>query len=463
MAGKGLSRRETRGRFYLNAFLWGIGNGLFSTSLVIFLIRDICTGHEAVAIQTTIAWVIAAPRIAGLLRLLTPAILEKCPTRKSFVIACYSFAPLVLAVIPLMIPGIIQGEQFSTNQILAFLVIIWCLYHLVENLGTIAFWSWLAEFAPGKIHGRFLGARERRMVAGVAIGGFAAALFTYYPPYTRIFDYPDWYRAVFLPYESISAIPRWFMYIPPACFGLFFLLISVWPLFRIPEVPWKRIEKAKPGERLRQILAPFRCNGFTGLMLLGCWIQISLGFTQSVQTAFLLYAVQISLLFNTFLRTWTSCGQLAFAPFCGKWIDRAGTFPALIASLILTATGSFVYISMNNYTWPLSILAATLWVGWIGVNIGLSKLVFRSHTDGKTAAPIAIYFSLTTLSFAISSLLGGYLGDMFKDTIVTIPGLGFEMEYSRFCFLLSGILRLLAIPLLVVVVRENEKKVKDKR
>lgn len=445
----------------MNAFLWGIGNGLFSTTLVIFLIRDICRGSEEVAIQTTIAWIIAAPRIAGLLRVMTPVILDRCPSRKSFVIASYSLSPIVLALIPLLIPGIIQGGRFSTNQILVFLVVIWCLYHLLENLGTIAFWSWLAEFTHRKIHGRILGARERRMVAGVAIGGFAAALFTYFLPYTEIAAYPGWYRAVFLHYERISEMPRWFMYITPAYFGLFFLLLSVLPLIKIPEVPWKRVEWASHGDRLRQILAPFRCKGFGGLVFLGCWIQISLGLTQSVQTAFLLYVVHISLLFNTFLRTWTSCGQVTFAPLCGKWIDRAGTFPAIVTSLILTAAGSFVYIWLGEHTWPLSVTAATLWIGWLGVNIGLPKLVFRSHTDGKTAAPIAVYFSLTTLSFAISSLFGGYLGDACKNAIIAVPGLGFEMEYSRYCFMLGGILRLSAIPLLIVVVSgimNNRKK-----
>jgi len=38
--------------------------------------------------------------------------------------------------------------------------LLWCTYHLLEYLGTVALWAWLADLVPLRIRGRFLGRRE---------------------------------------------------------------------------------------------------------------------------------------------------------------------------------------------------------------------------------------------------------------------------------------------------------------
>lgn len=427
------SRGHARRCIYYNGFIWGIGNGLFSTSLIRYLIRDICHGEEYHAIQAIIAWVIAAPRIAGLLRLFTPSLLDYFGNRKKFVISCYLVSPIVLCLIPFGIPVLLEKEILSIEGILAFLVIVWCLYHLVENLGTIAYWSWLAEFAPSRIHGRMFGMRERWLVAGVTIGAVVSGLYTY------------WTGAA-LPTD----VPRWSIYILPSVYGIGFLFFSAFPLFRVPEVSWKRIERGTVRERLRQILEPLKTKGFLPLLFLGCWIQISMGISQSVQFVFQMFVLGISLLLSLQLQSMTRIGQLFLAPFCGRWIDKFGTFPVMFASLSVTSLGSFFYLIADKESWWLVIAAAFVWIFWVGANIGLPKMIFRFAPEHGKAAPISLFYTMTTLSLAISTLIGGYLADQYGKCVFHPPFFTETIDYSRLIFLVSGILRVLSVVFLVI-------------
>ena len=80
----------------LNAGLWATGNGLLSTTLVVYLAIEL----GATGLATS--FILAAPRFAGLLRLGVPALMAHIKTRKQLCIAsyilgtssCASFQPL---------------------------------------------------------------------------------------------------------------------------------------------------------------------------------------------------------------------------------------------------------------------------------------------------------------------------------------------------------------------------------
>ena len=53
----------------------------------------------------------------------------------------------------------------------------WCVYHLFEYCGTVALWSWTGDLVPRQIRGRFCGYRERWLVSGRLAGiAFTIAL-----------------------------------------------------------------------------------------------------------------------------------------------------------------------------------------------------------------------------------------------------------------------------------------------
>ncbi len=396
---------------YRNAFLWGIGNGLFSTALVTYLIRDIVGGQSTPAVNATIAWIVAAPRIVGVLRLLTPTFIDWFGNRKFFCMTCYTLAPLVLSGIPLLLPGMIRGPH-----VLTMLVVFWCFYHLIEYFGTVSLLAWYGDLVPEGIRGGFFGRREAWMVAGQTIGFLGAGLYA-------------WGMIESMP----KGIPRWEAYLLPAYCGLGLFLASVVPLFALRDDSWKKSSFGLV-ERLRKMLRPLENRRFLAFVLFGSWVQLSIGLTQATQHRFSMFTLGITMLPALCLTTTTRIGQWSIGPWTGSLIDRWGNFRVMAWSLFIVSFGSLFYAAADQTTWWLPLGAAILWIFWVGVNIGISKTILDLAPSSDRASYFALYFAVSTLALAVSTLLGGYL---FA-----------AAEYDRFAFVLGWILRLLAIPLL---------------
>ena len=394
-----------------NAFLWGIGNGLFSTSLVIFLIRDIVGGQPTAEVNATIAWIVAAPRIASVLRILTPTLINLTGSRKFFCVTSYTLAPLVLSGIPFLLPGMIHGPY-----VLTMLVVFWCVYHLVEYFGTVALLAWFGDLVPEDARGRFFGRREAWLVAGQTIGFLGVGLYSWGVIETMPKDFP-----------------RWQAYLLPAYGGLGFFLASVVPLLVLRDDSWRKTSQGLV-ERLWGILQPIRNRRFFAFVLFGSWVQFSIGLTQATQHRFSIFTLGITMLPALCFATTTRIGQWSLGVRTGKLLDRFGNLRIMSWCLFVISFGSLFYAVAEKSTWWLLLCAAILWIFWVGVNIGISKTILDLAPPTERAAYFALYFALTTLIFALSTLCSGYL---FASA-----------EYDRLSFVLSWILRLLAIPLL---------------
>jgi len=394
-----------------NAFLWGIGNGLFSTSLVIFLIRDIVDGQPTAAVNATIAWIVAAPRIAGILRLTAPTLINVFGNRKLFCITCYALAPLVLGGIPFLLPNMIHGPH-----VLTMLVVVWCVYHLVEYWGTVALLAWLGDLVSEQTRGRFFGRREAWLVAGQTIGFLGVGLYS-------------WGVIETMP----KGFPRWQAYLLPAYCGLGFFLASVVPLLALRDNFWTKTSQSLTA-RLREMLPPVRNRRFLMFVLFGSWVQWSIGLTQAAQHRFSIFTLGITMLPALCFSTTTRIGQWGIGAWTGRLLDRFGNVRVMSWNLFIVSFGSLFYAVADKSTWWLVLGAAILWIFWVGVNIGISKTILDLAPPTERTAYFALYFAVTTLVFALSTLFGDYC---FEDS-------GFD----RLSFVLSGMLRLLAIPLL---------------
>src|SRR5574340_824053 len=145
-----LDLRRARRLAYWNAALWAVGQGLCSTTLVIYL--ALALGVPRVGLG--ISLILAARYIVGVLRLGGPAMIGRLADRKRFCLATYLASAVLLLGLPLAAaPGLLP----SPGESLAAMVVLWCAYHLLEYLGTVALWSWLADLAPLRARGRFLG------------------------------------------------------------------------------------------------------------------------------------------------------------------------------------------------------------------------------------------------------------------------------------------------------------------
>ena len=158
-------RRLARSLLYGNAVLYAISTGLTSSTLVIYLIF----GLSAPRIALGVALIKAAPNLAGLLRLVTPALIQRLGDRKRFCVSTYVLSGLVLLVLPL---AAVPGWLPSASKSLLAVVLLWCAYHVLEYLGSVALWSWIGDLVPWRtralsgppraVDGRRAGSRDAR-------------------------------------------------------------------------------------------------------------------------------------------------------------------------------------------------------------------------------------------------------------------------------------------------------------
>ena len=417
--------RKAREAVYLNGFLWGIGSGLVSTAMITYMIRDICSVNSALPVGTAIAWIIAAPRVMGLFRLLIPWTLEKFGSKKRLTVCAFVLSPLILLAIPLGMQTVMN--RFSTGFAIVYLGLIWAFYHIVEYFGSVTLWAWIGDLTPQKIRGRVFAVRDRMIVLGQLIG---------------------WGVIGFYSFQMIEPLPnphlKWSGYFPPTICGIICLMCSAVPIIRTPEILPIR-KSSGIGKRLAEIIAPLKLPGFVRFLIFGILLQISLGFTQSVQYNYHLYTIGITLLISNWLHATTRIGQVVLSPTMGRLIDRFGAFWVMSLSIVMVSSGSLFYFFAGSASWGLLFGAAIVWIFWVGINIGISGAVLNlSQPEHKTSG-VAFYATATTLAFAVSAMLGGILHDCYKGVTVFIPFIQTTLTYAQICFLGCFTLRLLLI------------------
>jgi hypothetical protein len=267
-----IERRRAMRLAYWNGALWAVGNGLASSQLVVYLALEL----DAPQIGLGVGLLLAAPHLVGVLRLAAPALIGRLAGRKRFAIAAYVLSGLVLAALPAAAAA--PERLGSVGAALAALVALWCGYHLLEYLGTVALWSWLADLVPPAIRGRFLGRRERWMAFGQAAAMLAGAGLL-----------AVWRRL--RPDE-----PLWIGYAVATALGVLMILAAVVPLARMPEPDAEtdsrrgrprssghlRQESRQPTS-FRQWLAPWRDRRLWALLGFQCWLSFFNGLAQVPQ------------------------------------------------------------------------------------------------------------------------------------------------------------------------------------
>ncbi|MCL2348832.1 MAG: hypothetical protein FWC50_11315 [Planctomycetaceae bacterium] len=409
--------------------------------LIQYFVYDLDVAHPGKIgyhLGAIIAWVIAAPRLAGLFRLLAPLLIDFCRSRKWFCVGGYILSSLIAGLIPITVP-MLMIRLNSVSLAIFLLVVIWCVYHLVEYLATAAFLSWMGDLVSQKIRGRFFAVRERWMLLGQILGATSAAVIM---EYERSFD-----KLFFQHWPKQST---WQLYLIPAIMGSVFLLSSAFFLAKIPEIAWKRTAFDWK-KRIQQAFAPFSHGRFMLFVAFGCWIQMANGLTQTTQSEYnwLLFPTQFFMVL-IFMNV-TRLGQLILSPTIGRLMDRLGNIPVMVVSMIIVSTGSLFYFFATLNMAFLIAGAWIVWIFWVGVNIGQAALALSLAPKEQKTSFVAFYYAVTTAALALATLAGGMIADHCRTTGFFIPLLGWN--YTRFSFVLSWFLRLVSVVFLLLVVR----------
>jgi len=452
-------RRWAWNMAYWNIGLWAIGNGLSSSTLVVYLALEL----DSPNIGLGVGLILAMRHLVGLLRLVAPVLIGRIADRKTFCLGTFFLSGLLLFCLPfLSAPNTLRSAGMS----LAALVILWTLHHLMQYLGTIALFSWLADVAPLRIRGRFFGHRERWLVAGEAVGTLACGLFSY------------WWM------ENHAKPLRWIGYAIPAGVGAWFIIAAIVPLWLMPPLTsslslWERVRvRAEPVARTRRpidwksLVRPFTDRSFLRLLLFGCWFSFSNGLTQTVQFTYPDKVLGISLLAILYMQTTMRLGQLSISPALGRMTDRIGNKSVMLFCLVLTAQGPlFYFFSTPQAPWWF-VGAWIVWIAYAGLNIGLPNLMLKlapgqtSSATGKSSGAtgsasasntpyIAAHFTVTGLCYAANTILGGWLFDRYGTS--SFEFFGGTLDYNQCIFLLGWAARCLGIIALLLVIEPGKK------
>ncbi|HUT92556.1 MAG TPA: MFS transporter [Thermoguttaceae bacterium] len=422
-------RRRARRLAYWNGGIWAVGNGLASTTLVVYLALDL--GAEGIGVG--IGLILAARHVVGLLRLGAPAVIGRLVDRKRFCLASFLLGTLLLLALPLVAA---PGRLASPVASLWALVGLWCVYHLMQYLGMVALWSWMADLVPLEIRGRFLGRRERWMVAGEAAAMLSGGLFVW-----------GWHGLH-------PAAPRWIAYVMTATLGGSLMIAALVPLALMP--PMAKSGTVRQGATLRSMLAPFSDSRFLRLVLFGCWFSLSNGLTQSAQFSYPKQVLGLILFAMLAMQTGMRIGQLTVSPWLGRLADRVGNRPVMLGCLLLVAQGPlFYFFSTPDQRWWI-VGAWTVWIAYAGINVCLPNLMLKLSPGESNAPYIATFYAVTGLCYAANTILGGALLDWFGDWTGTCFGV--EIDYYGGIFLLGWIARSLGLVVLLLVIENQGRR-----
>lgn len=383
------SEKEVRRRSivmaYLNAALWGIGNGLAGTTLVFYLANE----YEATGSQ--LSWILAAPALVGVLRLLTPLWMDQVGSRKRFCIRMFFGSALILLGLPLMsAPGFLPEAAHS----IAALIVCWACYHLFEHFGVVALWSWFGDLVPSGIRGRFVGRRSGWMSGGRVVGIIIAATVT------------TLWRNHLQSTEHLQDI--WQAYATLASSGAALMMVAIVPLrFMTDPASPSEVGNRIPSERWREILNPFLDKRFRRLLYYSWWFSFANGITDTAIRIYQVSVLQLTFAEKRILDSSSRGIQSFVMPWAGIQADRHGNVIVLVISqALVSAALLFLLPATAEAKWWV-VGTYVLWIAYAGANVAMPNLLLQLSEPQCSAAYSAAWFSSTQLVYAVSALLGG--------------------------------------------------------
>jgi hypothetical protein len=407
-------RRQAITLSYVNAAIWAVGNGLVPTILVIYLALDRGANNTAISL------ILAAPRFAGILRLASPALLAWLRRRKAFCIAAYLASSVFVLAVPVVAA---PNLTFGFLDGMAGLVVVWCLYHLLEYLGTIALWSWLGDLVPGSIRGRFCGSRERWLVAGRIVGIVASVSLAW-----------CWRRID-------PGAPRWEPLACSAAIGAGLLAAAVLPLLSMPAIEF--MPSARPRTPWRAVMRATIQRPYRQLVAFSCILSVAHGITLSAQSAYPRRILGISYPMIQALTGMMRGGQTLVAPALGRRCDCWGNRPVMLLSLLVAGTGPLFFLAATPDQWWWLAGAYLVWIAYAGVNVGIDAMKLALAPRDNNVPYLAVYYAISDGVFGVTTVGVGLLMD-------ALLGAGYEsMSVYLGVFVVGYLARVLALPVLM--------------
>ncbi len=316
----------------------------------------------------------------------------------------------------------------------------------------VAWNSWIRDFVPQPIMGRYFASRLRFSVAVAMAVGLAGGYFVSH------------WRRTFPEYQMLA-----YTFIFGA--GVVFAALSLWFLSRVPEPTYE-----PPKQRvafLTFLTQPLRDTGFRALLIFLFLWSFSINLAVPFFTVYMLQRLGLSL---ATVVVFTTLSQISFALFVNAWgklADRYGNRAVLYVcglSLLFTII-AFPFTNLpDRYVLTIPLLVAIHVVGGLataGVNLTSSNLALKASPYGAASSYMTATGLVGAVAGSTAPLIAGALADFFAahNFIVRVSWTGPAREVAAnvvdlrgldFVFLLAFLLGMLALHRLPFVKEEGD-------
>ncbi len=312
--------------------------------------------------------------------------------------------------VPILLVPLLFGARVE------LVIFFFLLYQLFLALSVPAWASTMSDIVPPEERGRYFGARNK-------ITGFAAFIATLLGGALLVF-----YGAStgFVLLFAIAAI-----------FGL----VSLIYLARVHDPPY-HVTHDRRG--MLDFLFSLRGNGFGYFAAYICAVSFAVTFSSGYFTAYMLRDLRMDYAAYALISGIMTLTTFISQPYWGKISDRFGTRATLVASGLLIPIVPFLWLFSQNFAY-IGLIQVLAGFSWAGYNLSVFNYILDSAPSANKTRHIANFNSLNNTFAFMGAASGALVATAVADThFIGLYGL-------QLIFLITGIIRILAVPLLVRV------------
>jgi MFS family permease len=333
--------------------------------------------------ESLYGWIVSLPAWANALQVfLVPLLARRFSAR--FLTIGFSLVNLAFWILLLLfLHRVPVDDPEATGQLmLAYFALI----SLTQSLAGVSWLSWIQEWIPERLRGKYFGSRNR--VIGLVTVAFILLVGELFSRYGESM----------LAFQIILGVTA------------LFRLLSIYLLTHI-YTPWsnpeKMIHEGGGSGRFRELLrnGPFRVYLMFAAVLAFCF-SLTGPFAPVYMTEYLAFSVSR----QTHLLILASMASALTMPIWGRLCDRFGCRPVIIVTGILWM--------LQNYLWVILTPATTwllypmwIWGGGLsaGVILGGFNLVLKLTPPHLKSTGVSLHLGVTSLAAAFAPIITGWL------------------------------------------------------
>lgn len=394
---------------YVAAAVWAAGNIFAGEVLFYFLAQELgAKGRQ-------LAWLAAAPALVGLLRLFTPAMIVRVGNAKRL---CVSTSLASYAVLALMPWAAGSGLPWTGRSLVWTLVVVYCLHQLLEQIATVALWTWLGDLVPRRLLGRYFGRRNLLQLIVVVVS-LAASTWVSDRMYARYGE------------QSMAR------YVLLIAVGTCCYFGSTAALMKMPPTTPRVVRTSTFAE----ILAPLGDRASRRLLGYVCWFAFFNGLTSVPQRIFPRSVLNLKFHDVLGMQIAMRAGQALLSPFVGRTSDRYGNVPVLVVSQVAVGLAPLFFL-WADAEHPNRLYGAYLaWIFYAGINICLPNLTMLLAPPGGQSPYLSAYYALTSLFLTVGNLASGELFDWMRDSGWAVVVGSWRLDVFALAFVLAAVTR----------------------